>query len=385
MNPGEYARAAGRTIKAMGLAAALAFAPGTAQAAVASAVISGSPGAVTTDADPVGAASATPVVVDAAVKAPVTSAPAAVSSPEGPKAASTDPRFQVAPGKYVPMKPTAGKGMPVAGGLDVQDQYSPIGQQARPFHKALLWLSVIIAVFVLLLLLFVMIRFNKRMNPVPSKVSHNTLIEVLWTGIPILILLVVFVPSMKLLGQQYKPAPANALTVKATGSQWLWTYSYPSNGGFEVISNMLPDDQAIARGEPTHLAADNRLVLPVGEPIRMQVTAVDVIHAFAVPSLWFKIDAVPGRLNELTMTITEPGVYYGQCSELCGARHGYMPITIEALPRAQFNAWVLEQGGEIDGLPKPAAAPAASPAAEAGAAPAAAPAVSASASPTPGA
>jgi cytochrome c oxidase subunit II len=368
MKSGEHARTAGRILKAVGLSVALFLAPQALFAKAPESPAASAPAAVS------------PAASDAPVAATTT---AAVAAPAAPSA-------EVAAGKYVPMKPTAGKGMPVAGGIDVQDQYSPIGQQARPFHTALLWLSLIIAVFVLLLLLFVIIRFNKRMNPVPSKVSHNTLIEILWTGIPILILLVVFVPSMKLLGSQFKPAPANALTIKATGSQWLWTYSYPSNGGFEVVSNMLPEEQAIARGEPPHLAADNRMVVPVGEPIRMQVTAVDVIHSFAVPSLWFKIDAVPGKLNELTMTVNEPGVYYGQCSELCGARHGYMPITIEALPRPQYNAWVLEQGGELDGQPKPAtaapAAPAVSPAVAASATPAAAPAASAaaSASPTPG-
>ena len=376
MNSGEHARAAGRILKAIGLSAALFLAPHAVSAK-----------APESAAVPVPAvASAVPAADGAVAAAASPSATAAVATPVA-AATPAGHSLEVAPGKYVPMKPTAGKGQPVPGGLNVQDQYSPVGLQARPFHTALLWLSVVISVFVLLLLLFVMLRFNKRANPVPSKVSHNTLIEVLWTGIPILILLVVFVPSMKLLGHEFKPAPANALTIKATGSQWLWTYSYPSNGGFEVVSNMLPDAEAVRRGEPPQLAADNRLVVPAGEPIRMQVTAVDVIHSFAVPSLWFKIDAVPGKLNELTLTINEPGVYYGQCSELCGARHGYMPITVEALPRPQYNAWVLEQGGEIDGAPKPAAA--ASPAAAA--APAAAPAASAaasapaSASPTPGA
>jgi cytochrome c oxidase subunit 2 len=241
-----------------------------------------------------------------------------------------------------------------------------------------------------------MFRFNKRMNPVPSRTSHNTLIEIVWTVIPMVILLVVFVPSMKLLGAQFEPAPAKALTVKATGSQWLWTYKYPDNGGFEVISNMLKEKDEVKPGEryrtdddgPAQLAADNRMVIPAGEPIRVQVAAADVIHAFAVPSLWFKIDAVPGKINEKTMFVKEPGVYFGQCSELCGARHGYMPITIEALPRDKFNAWVLSQGGEVDGQPKPApaAAPAqvAAPAASSAAASAATAAASTIASPTVG-
>ncbi|MEO0032875.1 MAG: cytochrome c oxidase subunit, partial [Pseudomonadota bacterium] len=153
-------------------------------------------------------------------------------------------------------------------------------------------------------------------------------------------------------------------------------YAYPDNGGFEVISNMLPEDEAIKRGEQPHLGADARMVVPAGEDIRIQTTGADVIHSFSVPSLWFKLDAVPGRINEKVIHINEPGVYYGQCSELCGVRHGYMPIVVEALPRPKFEAWVKAQGGTVGGAAAaapaaatPAAAPA--PAADASAAPAA--------------
>ena len=177
-------------------------------------------------------------------------------------------------------------------------------------------------------------------------------------------------PSVALINKQFTPAPEKAITIKATGNQWYWTYKYPDNGDFEVISNMLPNDKADAAGEPRQLAVDNRMVVPVGEPIRFQTTGADVIHSFAVPSLWFKLDSVPGKLSEKQLIINEPGVYYGQCSELCGTRHGYMPIAIEALPRPEFNRWVLEQGGKIDGMPDapaadeaPAAASAAKPAA----------------------
>ncbi|WP_227711188.1 cytochrome c oxidase subunit II [Novosphingobium ovatum] len=271
-------------------------------------------------------------------------------------------RFAVAPGGYTPMKPTPGKGMPVDGGLTFQTQYSPTGQEALWMHdNIVMWILVATSIFVLALLVWVILRYNHRVNPTPSKTSHNTLLEVVWTGIPILILLVVFVPSMKLLAHQYKKPPANALTIKATGNQWYWTYSYPDNGGFEVISNILPDEEADKRGEPRQLAADNRLVVPVGEKIRIQTIGADVIHSFAVPSLWFKLDAVPGRINEKVLVVNEPGVYYGQCSELCGARHGYMPIVVEALPRPQYNAWVMTHAGaKIDGAPEaPAPAPAA--------------------------
>jgi len=275
-------------------------------------------------------------------------------------AAATGAATAAAAGGYVPMKPVPGIGQPVAGGYGFQQQFSPTGRYAEWMHNGIL-MPVITAICLLVLVLLVVVvaRFNKRSNPVASKTSHNTLIEVIWTLVPVLILVVIAIPSITLLARQYKPAPDKALTVKATGNQWFWTYTYPDNGGFEVISNMLPEDEAVKRGEPGQLAVDNRLVLPVGEPIRLQTTGADVIHAFAVPSLWFKLDAVPGRINEKVLFIEKPGVYYGQCSELCGARHAYMPIAIEALPRDRFDAWVLAQGGTSDRLPKAPAAPAA--------------------------
>jgi cytochrome c oxidase subunit II len=296
-------------------------------------------------------------------------------------------------GGYVPMKPTPGVGMPVDGGMGLQTQYSPLGHYGRWIHDdILLTICAIISVLVLALLLWVIIRYNKRANPSASRTSHNTVIEVIWTLVPVLILVGVAVPSIDLLAKQFKPAPAKAVTIKATGNQWFWTYSYPDNGGIEVVSNMLKEknDPSLKPGDrfrtdddgPEQLAADYRMVVPVGEPIRLQITASDVIHAFAVPSLWFKLDGVPGRINEKVLFIEKPGVYFGQCSELCGVRHGYMPIVVEALPRPQYNAWVLSQaGGVIDGQPKPAEAPAAA----ASAAPAAAPAPAASATPAPAA
>ncbi|WFL77594.1 cytochrome c oxidase subunit II [Altererythrobacter arenosus] len=259
-------------------------------------------------------------------------------------------------GAYTPMAPTEGKGMPVDGLLDVQDQYSPIGQSALGLHNGLVWVMAIISIFVLGLLLYVIVRYNKRANPVPSKTTHNTLIEVVWTLVPVLVLVAIALPSISLLAKQYETPPADAVTVKVTGYQWYWGYNYPDNGDFEIISNMLPEADAIANGEPPQLAVDNRLVLPVDTPIRMQIIAADVIHSFAIPSLWFKLDAVPGRLNEKLLTISEPGVYYGQCSELCGIKHGYMPIAIEALPRDQWEAWVIAQGGTLAGAEEAAEA-----------------------------
>jgi cytochrome c oxidase subunit 2 len=268
-----------------------------------------------------------------------------------------------ATGGYTPLGPEWIKGQPTPGALGFQDQYSEIGDEGLFMHNAILLpLITVVSLFVLALLLWVIVRYNRRANPVPSKTSHNTLIEVIWTAVPVLILVIIAVPSITLLANQYKSPPKDALTIKVTGYQWYWGYTYPDNGGFEVISNMLPEEEALRRGEPAQLAADNRLVVPAGEPIRVQVTAADVIHSFAVPSLWFKIDAVPGRLNERLMFIKEPGIYYGQCSELCGARHGYMPIAIEALPRPQFEAYIRSKGGTLAGdEAAPAAAPAAAP------------------------
>lgn len=252
-------------------------------------------------------------------------------------------------GAYTPMAPTEGKGMPVDAGWDIQPQYSENGHFAYGLHFGLIWVMVAICAFVLLLMLYTIFRFRRKAHPVPSKTSHNTLIEVIWTVVPALILLAIAIPSITLIAKQYETPPKDAITIKAIGYQWYWGYAYPDNGDFEVVSNMLDKDEADARGEPHQLAVDNRMVVPVGVPIRLQVTAADVIHSFAVPSLWFKMDAVPGRLNERIFQVDEPGVYYGQCSELCGARHGYMPIAVEALPMDQYNAWVLAQGGTIAG------------------------------------
>ncbi|WP_235913311.1 cytochrome c oxidase subunit II [Croceibacterium salegens] len=302
-------------------------------------------------------AEATPAATTVAA-APAAADSTAVAPAEAPAADSG----------YTPLGPDMIKGQPHDGGWDVQKQYSIIGDTAEPLHVGLIWVMAVISVFVLGLLLYVMVRFRKSANPVPSKTSHNTLIEIIWTIVPVLILVVIAVPSIILLRDQYQAPPKDALTVKVTGYQWYWGYTYPDNGDFEVISNMMPEEEAKAKGFPGHLEVDHRMVVPAGEWIRIQTTGADVIHSFAVPSLWFKLDSVPGRLNEKKVFIKEPGIYYGQCSELCGARHGYMPIAVEALPRPQFEAWVRSQGGTVKG--DAAAAPAPAEAAPAEAAPA---------------
>ena len=309
-----------------------------------------------------GVAAALTFGTQALAAAPVAPVAAAVATAESAAPAADAAVATADKGSYVPMKPTPGKGQPVDGGWTFQDQYSATGEQALWMHDYLLMpVIVVISLLVLALLLVVMAKFNKRANPVASKTSHNTLIEVVWTLVPVLILVVIAVPSIRLLAHQYEPAPKGAVTVKVTGYQWYWGYTYPDNGGFEVVSNMLPEADAIKAGEPGQLAVDNRMVVPAGEPIRIQTIGADVIHSFAVPSLWFKLDAVPGRINEKVLIIKEPGLYYGQCSELCGARHGYMPIAVEALPRDKFEAWVKTQPGGTVG-PVAEAAPAAAPA-----------------------
>ena len=330
-------------------------------------VSAAAPKLVTPTPVPIAATPATPSV--AAPATPVTAPDAKAAPAAAPK--STDGSL---PG-YTPMKPDYVNhvGMPQEKEINFQEQFTDNGAYAKSMNDILLYVIGAISLFVLGLLFLVILRFRRSVNPTPSKTTHNTFIEIVWTLVPVLILLGIAYPSLDLLAKQFKPAPKNAVTIKATGYQWYWGYTYPDNGGFEVVSNMLKEPGDAAKGErartdndgPHLLAVDNRMVVPAGVPLRIQTTGSDVIHAFSVPSLWFKLDAVPGRLNEKSLTITKPGVYFGQCSELCGARHGFMPITVEALPPAQFAAWVKAQGGTMPGASAatPSTTPAASPAA----------------------
>ncbi|WP_165325347.1 cytochrome c oxidase subunit II [Stakelama tenebrarum] len=252
--------------------------------------------------------------------------------------------------------PKEGVGLPVNGGIGLQDQYSVIGDDGHVFHNyVLLPVLIGISVFVLILLGIVIFRFRRAANPEPSKTAHNTALEIVWTLVPVLILLAIAVPSIRLLAKQYEPAPDNAVTLKAIGNQWFWSYEYPDNGDIAFSANLLKERNEVEAGQryrtdvdgPRLLATDNRVVLPVNTPIRLITTASDVIHSWAIPAFWVKLDAVPGRLNETTFTIKEPGVYFGQCSELCGARHAYMPIAVEAVSPEEFEAWVRAKGGSM--------------------------------------
>ena len=273
------------------------------------------------------------------------------------------------------MAPTPGYGAP-DGRLGVQAQVTELGREAQQFHDTwLLWLCAAISVFVLALLMWTMFRYRRAKNPTPSRNTHNTFIEVVWTLVPVLILVAIAIPSIRLISAQYSPPKAD-VTIKVTGHQWYWTYEYPDNG-ISFDSYMLKEkgDPTIQAGQrartdadgPPLLAVDNRIVIPVGKVVKFLVTADDVIHSFTVPAFWIKQDANPGQVHETWVKVDRPGVYFGQCSELCGARHGYMPIAVEVLPEAQYNAWVASKGGTLKGAPRAVAA-----AAAAGATPAAA-------------
>ena len=274
--------------------------------------------------------------------------------------------------------PTAGIGAP-DGRKGLQEQVTEVGRDAAAFHNGpLLWMCVVISIFVLILLGLTMVKYRRGANPIPSRTSHNTLIEVIWTVVPVLILVAIAIPSIRLISKQYSPPPAD-VTIKVIGNQWYWTYQYPDNGGFEIVSNMLKEPNEVTGGArartdadgPRMLAVDERLVIPAGKVVKFIITSADVIHAFAVPAFWTKMDATPGRLNETWVKVDRPGVYFGQCSELCGARHGFMPIGVEVVPEATFNAWVASKGGTPKGA-RPSTEAVSSNAPAAGAAPAAA-------------
>ena len=237
----------------------------------------------------------------------------------------------------------AGSGQPSPWQLGLQQSATEVMERITSFHNYLLYWITGITAFVLVLLIIVIVRFNARANPIPSRTTHNTLIEVLWTLVPIGILMSIAVPSFKLLFLQLN-LPAADLTVKATGKQWYWSYSYPDHGKFEFDSLMLQDaDRKKMQPEPPRLlAVDNEMVVPVNKNVRVITTGADVIHAFAVPSFGIKIDSIPGRINETWFKATREGIYYGQCSELCGKDHAFMPIAVRVVSEEAFGAWVEE-------------------------------------------
>jgi len=236
--------------------------------------------------------------------------------------------------------PVAAWAVPQPWQTTLQPAASPVMERLTAFHDLLLWVISAIVLLVFLLLAYACWRFSETRNPVPSRRSHNTLLEVVWTAVPVLILVIIAIPSFKLL-YYVDVVPKTELTIKATGHQWYWSYEYPDNGNFTFDAYMIGESD-LQPGQLRLLETDNRIVVPVNTNIKIQTTGSDVIHSWAVPQLGIKIDAIPGRLNEMWINVERPGTYYGQCSELCGVNHGFMPIAVEALPKEQFDAWVKE-------------------------------------------
>jgi len=267
-------------------------------------------------------------------------------------------------------------GQPTPGAIDLQPGVTPLRHEAVAFHNLILLpIITVISLFVLALLIWCVVRYNKRSNPIPAKWSHNTTIEVIWTLAPVLILVFISLFSFKLLFA-YNDMPKPDLTVKATGYQWYWGYEYPDQKVAEYVSNVLPEDEAKAKNVPYRLAATEPLVVPVNKVVRVLVTGADVIHAFAVPSFGIISDAIPGRVNETWFKVEKEGTYYGNCRELCGVEHAFMPIEVKVVSQEAFDAWVASKGGSAAGAVAiaPPAAPVTTPAAPAVAAPAAVPA-----------
>jgi len=231
--------------------------------------------------------------------------------------------------------------------LSFQESGSPLMAELIGFHDFVFWIITFITVFVFFLLAYVCVKFSAKNNKKPSTTTHNSLIEVAWTVIPVIILVVISIPSFKLLYKQNDFSKID-MTIKATGYTWYWGYEYPDHGDFQFDAIMLQEDE-LEENQPRLLSTDNALVVPVNKNVKMQITSdpAGVIHSWAMPSLGVKMDAIPGRLNETYFRITEPGMYYGQCSELCGPGHGFMPIMIKAVSEDEFSEWVVEAQEEF--------------------------------------
>ncbi len=230
-------------------------------------------------------------------------------------------------------------GQPTNWQMNLQQSATPVMDEIVTFHTILLWVIALITAFVLVLLAIIAVRFNAKSNPTPSRTTHNAGLEIAWTVVPVIILVLIAIPSFRLLFFQLNMPPAD-LTVKATGRQWYWTYNYVDNGKFEFDSVIVRDQAKLRPDQPRLLGVDNEMVVPVNKTVRVLTTGFEVIHAFAVPAFGIKIDAIPGRVNETWFKATREGIYYGQCSELCGKDHAFMPIAVRVVTEQAFNAWV---------------------------------------------
>jgi cytochrome c oxidase subunit 2 len=234
-----------------------------------------------------------------------------------------------------------------------QSAASPVMDQIESFHTELFYIMVAICIFVAVLLIYIMVKFRATVNPIPSKVHHNTLLEVAWTLIPVIILVIIAIPSFKLLYYEAE-IPTPDVHIKAIGKQWFWTYEYPgADAGFSYDSLGLSDADDAKRGEPRLLGVDNIVEVPVNKVIEIETTGADVIHSWAIPQFGVKMDAVPGRLNHTWFKATQLGTFYGQCSELCGARHAYMPIEVKVVSDADYAAWLAASKKKFSALDVP--------------------------------
>ncbi len=231
-------------------------------------------------------------------------------------------------------------------GINLQKAASPLAERIHDFHGMMLWIIIAIALFVLVLLIWVIIRYNHKTNPEPQQFTHHVLLEVVWTLVPIVILLFIAVPSFKIL--YYNDSTQNPeMTLKIEGRQWYWNYKYPDHGDIEFDSLMIPDDE-IQGDQIRLLSTDTQVVLPVDTDIQLLISAGDVLHSWTVPAFGVKMDAIPGRWNEAWVRINEPGIYYGQCSEICGKDHAYMPIQVKAVSKEEFKTWALDNGASVE-------------------------------------
>jgi cytochrome c oxidase subunit 2 len=236
--------------------------------------------------------------------------------------------------------PVAEASQPQPWQLGMQPAVTPVKEFIGQFHNMLLVIITLITIFVLALLLYTIVRFRASANPVPSKTTHHTMLEVLWTVVPVLILVVIAVPSFRLIYYADK-APEVDFTLKVVGHQWYWSYEYPDHGEFAFDSYMVADAD-LKPGQARLLEVDNRTVVPVGATVRVVIAGTDVIHSWFVPALGVQKYAMPGRLNEIWFRVDKPGVYYGQCNQICGVNHAYMPIAVEAVDKATFDKWAEE-------------------------------------------
>lgn len=248
-------------------------------------------------------------------------------------------------------------GQPTPRAMHLQPAATEIMREITSFHDFLLWIIIAITIFVAALLVWVMVRYNRHANPTPKKFTHNMLVEVIWTVVPVLILVMIAWRSFPLIYEQERIPAEAELTLKVTGNSWFWNFEYP-DAGVSIAANLLPEEDARAEQRPYLLATTEPLLVPVDTTVRVLVTSNDVIHAFALPAFGVKEDAIQGRVNETWFRADTPGVYYGQCSELCGVNHAYMPIEIHVVTRAEFDAWIAEQGGAFAAAePAPATVP----------------------------